>query len=219
MVGRILAAAGTAVAGAIVAGAALRKKAQQKKAARTDKVSAQPSGVLVCGATGAGKSSLINDILDGEYTRTGSGAEVTQGIVECTDGGISIRDTQGYTSGDFEVYLRWLTEVIEAAPPAEVWYCVNAGSKRFLGSDEECVRSLVELVGSERICIVLTKVDLVSEEELKNLRGVILRCVPWIPIVNYSVADRGSSFYCEYVEKRRSRLIDRARRASLEEAE
>lgn len=216
MVGKILAAAGTAVAGAIVAGTALRRKVREKSA--KPRVP-EPRGVLVCGVSGAGKSSLINDILGGEFTRAGSGGEVTQGIVSCRSGGIFIRDTQGYSSGSFGSYLDWLGEVISANPPREVWYCVNAGGKRFGTTDEQCVHALVELVGSERLHIVLTKIDLVSAEELKELRRVISYCAPGIPLVNYSVKEHGSSFYREYVEKNRQRLIRRAEEAGMEVTE
>ena len=48
---------------------------------------------------------------------------------------------------------------------------------------------------------------------------MISYCVPGIPLVNYSVKEHGSSFYREYVEKNRQRLIRRAEEAGMEVTE
>lgn len=106
-------------------------------------------GIFVCGGTGVGKSSLVNDIFN--YTlhdapKTGSGAPITKGIDKYENDELSVvlYDSEGYEVGS-EAQEHYDTDIIGEvdrfnaengignmdARIHEAWYCVSGSIKDF----------------------------------------------------------------------------------------
>ena len=54
--------------------------------------------ILICGATGAGKSSVVNWVFGKNVAATGTGRPLTRGITEYSseDTSVNLFDTEGY---------------------------------------------------------------------------------------------------------------------------
>ena len=144
--------------------------------------------IMICGGTGVGKSSLVNSIFRMELAEVGSGGvRGTEGIRRYTtkDALVTLYDSEGYEIGGpaQEHYYADILGVIgekrrKAAGQIseqihEVWYCVSAGGKRFLDADRDVIEA-VRLAGIP-VCVILTKVDTVDEEELEQLKREVRR--------------------------------------------
>ena len=59
------------------------------------------ANILLLGASGAGKSSVINHVFGREMTQAGPGQSVTRGVIPCSsdDMPVVLYDTEGYTAG------------------------------------------------------------------------------------------------------------------------
>ncbi len=189
MIGRIVLFA----AGALVSAVAVCAKSAQKHKEQAEREmllgqSANYPKILVCGATGVGKSSLINHVLGAEVAQTGSGGSVTQGISEYyTDSGkLCLFECEGYTIDDIDTYRKRVKVFLRKNSVAAAWYCINAGTKRFLETDRDNIMQLTELLGTENVNVILTKTDTVTRSELDDLTNVIGKTAPYRSPVPYS---------------------------------
>lgn len=169
----------------------------------TVKENIQKPNILICGATGVGKSSLINDVLSlTEYNRAEVGNEgrpKTRGIHKyCSDqDNIVIYDSEGYEIENTQSFNAFEKDIIGFIDKKKkdnstnmnewihiAWYCISAANKRFFEYDEDLIR----LIKSKNIPIVVivTKVDLALEEELNSLVRAIKRKLDDIPIFTFS---------------------------------
>lgn len=138
------------------------------------------------GATGTGKSSLLNYLCGQEVARAGAGKPVTEeGIFEfdalLNGQTVRIYDSWGIEAGKVE---RWKSIINEelvthgADKPIEEWfhsvvYCIQAGGARVQDTDSEIIRQFFR--EGYNVLIVLTKADQVSEEDEAEMKGVILQ--------------------------------------------
>lgn len=145
--------------------------------------------IFLCGATGAGKSSLIRDIFNYSLENApeiGDGAPVTRGVHRYEDDnlGVVIHDSEGYEAGEqaqkyYEDNILGYVDECNSSHNIndmdsrihETWYCVSAGAKKFLDVDI----SIISKLRSKKIpvCVILTKVDCISESDLSDLKAAI----------------------------------------------
>ncbi len=163
-------------------------------------------GIFVCGATGVGKSSLVNDIFNYslfEAPKTGDGAPITRGIdkYENDELGVILYDSEGYEIGD-EAQEHYDDDIIGEVDRFnesngignmntrihEAWYCVAGVNKRFYDVDV----SIIEKLRKRKIpvCVVITKVDQCMKNEIDDMKSSIKEKFPNMEIFTYASLDR-----------------------------
>lgn len=95
--------------------------------------------LAVLGATGVGKSTLINAVFGREVARTGIGRPVTKGVQFYQSETLGLYDFEGAESFEeldsfvrnFRVVYRERLEEDPASAVHVIWYCVKAADRRF----------------------------------------------------------------------------------------
>lgn len=158
--------------------------------------------ILICGATGVGKSTLIRELFQMSETEGpeigNQGRSKTVGIHAYSPEGASITlyDSQGYNIGtDENKFMKDVLGEIEkkvrenpedmSSHIHEVWYCVAAVNNRFFEADEKMILEIRKQY-SIPVMIILTKVDCVDEEGISYLKKAILDKIPDISIFTYA---------------------------------
>ena len=148
------------------------------------KKSIEKPNILLCGATGVGKSSIINKIFGKELATTGDVQPVTRGIskYESEDTDVVLYDSEGYEIGN-ENISKFKEEVIGIIENREressdikkhihlIWYCISAANKRITDLDIEVIKNLLDK--KCKVAVLLTKIDCVDEDELNQLISVL----------------------------------------------
>lgn len=142
--------------------------------------------ILIAGATGAGKSSVVNHVFGRDLTKVAAGEPVTRGIHqhERDEVAVVLYDSEGYEIGSarqqaYEDEIIGFVEKVNKRDASErihlVWYTINASMKRVTPLD----RSLIERLGQwTSVAVLFTQIDQVDLDELAALRnelnGVVL---------------------------------------------
>ena len=178
--------------------------------------------ILICGATGVGKSTLIRDFFELSETEGPEigdrGRSKTTGIHCYSPEGSSVTlyDSQGYDIGsDERKFMKDVLGVIGEKMTAnpedmcehihEVWYCVSAANNRFFEADEKMIGEIRKKYNIP-VMIILTKVDCADEEGVLYLKQAIRDRIPDISIFTYAcdekTADWDEEIREQFVQKK-----------------
>lgn len=150
--------------------------------------------ILICGATGVGKSSVVNYVFSENLAQIGHGLPVTRGIsrYQREDAGVVLYDTEGYEIGAEKISQYkanvedWVNAFGDAAINSakktgvtqelnnrihEVWYCISAGNKRVTDMDIDVIQMLK--AKKLPVAVVLTQIDTLDAEELEAMEAAI----------------------------------------------
>jgi len=160
------------------------------------KNSVQKANILLIGGTGVGKSSLINTCFGEDLAKVGVGKPVTEYIESFSSDAKSIVlfDTKGYEVGSDKEKI-FLSEVVEYAtdfktsdnPIHIAWYCIQASGARIVDFDISIIKQIRQT--GLPIAIVLTKSDLLNEEDARIFRETIKDVLPQVAIFETSIKD------------------------------
>ena len=176
--------------------------------------------ILVCGATGVGKSSLIKDYFEMDDSNApeigDDGRAKTTSVHRYSpeNSTVVLYDSAGYVFGESaKNYSRDIIGTIEDRKKNdpgdisnhihEVWYCVSAANKRFYKADQDLIQTIIEKFNVP-VMVVLTKVDLVDEKDIEDMRSVIHEFREDLPVFTYSTAEElreDEELYKKYVQK------------------
>jgi len=133
--------------------------------------------ILICGQTGAGKSSIVNFIFKDEVAKVSDGKPCTRDITLYKSDLINIYDSEGYELGREDYYKKMLFDEFLCKEEHKgidgeesvhlVWYVVNGASKRFTPYDAE----LCHKIRSEKykLCIIISQIDQLDETQLDEM--------------------------------------------------
>lgn len=144
--------------------------------------------ILVVGATGAGKSSLVNLIMGRDVAVVGQGRPVSQNMDRSEDDMIVVYDSKGYETGEesqkeFKEDLeKFVTEKGQSPTTAInlVWYCVFAPAARIVSVDGD----LLNWFAARKIpvAMILTQVDCADEDQVNELKAEAKNISKTLPV-------------------------------------
>ena len=148
--------------------------------------------ILVCGKTGAGKSSLIRAVTPQGTVpdnAIGEGQPVTQGVIVYTTEDAIFIDSEGMVLGqtisDYQQFL--ISELVAQTGNqtdgkiSQVWYCLDGAGMRFQDADKE----LLSFFGEDAL-LVITKSELLNKKQFSELHDEIKKSFPMNRVVTTS---------------------------------
>jgi uncharacterized protein (DUF697 family)/ethanolamine utilization protein EutP (predicted NTPase) len=138
--------------------------------------------ILVCGYTGAGKTSLIQAICGKDTVpddRIGHGKPMTREFVQYRNDFINLWDSRGLEPGDREAeflrHTRSLVTRLQADPDAGnhvhlVWYVIQGPGARVTATDLELIRSVFT-----NVIVVITKNDVTRPKQREAITAELLK--------------------------------------------
>lgn len=109
------------------------------------------ANLLIAGMTGVGKSTLVNEVFEGDLASTGQGRPVTQATQLYEKEGYPLRifDTRGLEVTRYAETLQQLTELVQQRQAGEskdqvhvAWLCISEDSRRVQEADVNLVDML-----------------------------------------------------------------------------
>jgi uncharacterized protein (DUF697 family)/GTP-binding protein EngB required for normal cell division len=150
--------------------------------------------ILITGATGAGKSSLVNNIFGKQTAEVGEGHSVTEGVhpYASPDITVNLYDSEGYAvdadenTSYRETVIGFIDERIGDGDIErrihEVWHCISAAGKRVTDMDIDIINEVRER--NIPVAIVFTQIDCVDAEELSTIIGEAEEACPGVEHFN-----------------------------------
>lgn len=143
--------------------------------------------IVVVGKSGAGKSSLLNYLVDKEIFETGVGSPVTKTYFDhhqfnhpTKNVTYNLFDTKGIEPDTTDEFIDSVKGKIDEFANSDdvfdhihtLYYCISAVSKRLEPFEVRFIKEMSDILD---VVIVLTKADLVSEEDLTNFDETLLK--------------------------------------------
>lgn len=165
--------------------------------------------ILLCGATGVGKSSVINKIFGRDVAKVGSGQPVTRGITKYQDENLDVNlyDSEGYEVGNV-AQSHFRKDIIGFIDDKKnesqdlgsqihlVWYCISAGNKRITELDFEVIKEIQ--MRKVKVAVLFTQIDAVDEEELNALIKTLRKEIHYMDYFNLSINDEVPEEYLDW---------------------
>ena len=159
--------------------------------------------IMVMGKTGAGKSTLINNVFSRNLAQTGVGKPVTQAIrkYEIEDFPLAIYDTPGLELGGENAIDELLKEAKEVLSKGAIkgisesihciWYCVSTPSHRFEEAEIEFIKKFLDEANEYCVPVIIVLTQSYSKKDAKTLMAEIdkenLNVVQIVPVLAQDV--------------------------------
>lgn len=150
--------------------------------------------ILVCGGTGAGKSTLINLTLSDDKIKAevDAGRPVTQDVARYQGELVTVYDSPGYESGEEsqrkykDVVLKLIFDNKDSFENRihMAWYCISQGNDRVLDIDTLTINDIVKT--KVPVAVVLTQADKSTEEGAKLLTILLNKECPGVSVFETS---------------------------------
>jgi predicted GTPase/uncharacterized protein (DUF697 family) len=134
--------------------------------------------ILVVGATGTGKSSLINAVFGSKLADVGVGFPVTKDFNFYSNGLVNIYDSAGYELDEGSSFVNNIFKFLDEKQTAGieeqihiVWYVINAASARVQEFDFVIIQKIWQY-GIPTI-IILSQADRASNEEITGVKDAL----------------------------------------------
>ena len=159
--------------------------------------------IMVMGKTGAGKSTLINNVFSRNLAQTGIGKPVTQSIrkYEIEDFPLAIYDTPGLELGGENAIDELLKESKEVLSKGAmrgisesihcIWYCVSTPSHRFEEAEVEFIKKFLDEANEFCVPVIIVLTQSYSKKDARALMAEIekenLKVVQIVPVLAQDV--------------------------------
>lgn len=158
--------------------------------------------LAIVGASGVGKSSLVNAVFGRDWAKVGRGLPVTRGVQFYSDDSLGIWDVEGFEIGSPvppDQQLRNHLDAIAAHSGdhqiSVVWYCVKANDDRLTPADIAMIRELH--ARGLPVILVLTKVDWIRNP-ITGHQGVAKDVQAFVDWLNDPVDQTGARLRIPY---------------------
>jgi len=153
--------------------------------------------IAIVGKSGVGKSAFINYLFQTHKAKTGAGRPVTEKGFHPYDIDINSLPVRIYDSWGLEADKadQWIAELntelqkrgTDTSPQHwfhTVFYCINAGGHKVESFDSKVIKKFLD--HKNRVTVIFTKADLISESDLEEMTRVIREdvdeSIPVIPV-------------------------------------
>jgi uncharacterized protein (DUF697 family)/GTP-binding protein EngB required for normal cell division len=155
--------------------------------------------ILITGATGAGKSSLVNRLFGEQAAEVGEGRPITEGIHPYFSPNLDVNlyDSEGYEvdSDENSRYRETVISFIDKRADDEditqkiheAWHCISAAGKRVNDMDIDVIKQIQER--KVPVAVVFTQIDGVDEEELSAITKRMEEACPGVEHFNVCCLD------------------------------